>query len=190
MTIINITEKTKTEALTIARNAIKTYLKTNSIPEINISNPQLNQTAGVFVTLKHRGQLRGCIGKIEANQPLYRLIQIMAVAAAFHDPRFPPLTVDELKSIKIEISLLTPKKKINDWRTIRLGIDGVIIENGGRCGVFLPQVATETSWSLNQFLAKLCSEKAGLSEDCYLDPNTNIYIFQTIQFSEDNLKRS
>ncbi len=108
----------------------------------------------------------------------------MALAAAFDDPRFPPLSEDELKEIKIEISIMTPRQKIDDWKKIELGKHGVVIQNGPRSGTFLPQVATETGWSLEEFLGQLCTQKTGLPEDCYKDPKTNIYTFEVQIFEE------
>ena len=102
----------------------------------------------------------------------------MAVAAATQDPRFLAVTAEEFKEIKIEISVMTPKRKIADWRKIQLGRQGVVVEKGGRSGTFLPQVAEETGWDLEEFLGQLCSQKAGLPADCYQDPETNLYVFE------------
>ncbi|MDD5356153.1 MAG: TIGR00296 family protein, partial [Candidatus Omnitrophica bacterium] len=114
-----------------------------------------------------------------------KVIAQMAIEAATGDPRFKPVTKNELEDIDIEISVLTEPQLINDWRKIRLGIDGVIVEKGFTKGVFLPQVATETGWSLEDFLGELCSQKARLPRDAYKDPQTQIYTFQAYVFSED-----
>jgi AmmeMemoRadiSam system protein A len=181
----DLNQDAQKEALTIARQTLEEYLNSGEILEINPKSQALLQKLGAFVTLKKNGQLRGCIGSFEPNEPLYQTIQKMAIAAATQDLRFPPVTSDELKDIKIEISVLSPRKKINDWKEIRLGKDGVVIQKGNRSGTFLPQVATETGWNLEEFLSQLCSQKAGLPSNCYKDTDTNIYIFQAQVFEEE-----
>jgi len=172
------------EALAIARQTLKEYLVSQKIPQIKPKNKALEKKLGAFVTLEKNGQLRGCIGQFEPDQPLYQVIQQMAVAAAVQDHRFSPVTADELDQLTIEISVMRPKKKISDWRKINLGVNGVVIEKEGRSGTFLPQVATDTGWSREEFLSQLCSQKAGLPPDCYKDPKTTIYTFQAQVFKE------
>ncbi len=176
------------EALRIARKTLESIFKGLSYQPKIKDKQLLTQGPGVFVTLKKQGDLRGCIGIFESKDYLYQTIQKMTLESAFNDPRFFPLKKEELKEINIEISILTTPKKINDWRKIRLGIDGVIVECGFQRGVFLPQVAKETGWSLEEFLSHLCLEKAGLSPDCYLKRETNIYIFQVQEFSESDFR--
>ena len=148
--------------------------------------PAFDQTNGVFVTLKENGQLRGCIGQIIGREPLRESIPAMARAAAFEDPRFPPLRAEELDQIEIEISLLSQPRLVKDWREIKLGRDGVIVRGYGRSGVFLPQVAAETGWNREEFLHHLCQEKAGLPGNCYQDPAVQLYAFQAQVFGERN----
>jgi AmmeMemoRadiSam system protein B/AmmeMemoRadiSam system protein A len=179
-----LNKKRQEELLTIARGTLESYLKNKKIPEIEVDDPALQEKLGAFVTLTKNGQLRGCIGEFEPEKPLYQVVQDKTIDAAFHDPRFSPLTYKELKEIEIEISILSPKKKIDDWKKIKLGEDGVIIKQGLRGGTFLPQVAEETGWDLETFLSQLCSHKAGLSPDCYQDPQTEIYVFQAQVFKE------
>ena len=121
---------------------------------------------------------------MHARMPLYKAVLEMAVAAAFEDPRFPPVQKEELDNIKIEISVLSPMEKIYDYKMIRMGIDGVWIKKGFRSGVYLPQVATDTGWDRETFLKSLCSSKAGLPSDAYKDPDAEIYIYQVEKFSE------
>ena len=175
----------KKRLLEIARQTITEYVANGKIPDFKEDDPQLNIKSGAFVTLHKKGDLRGCIGIFSSNEPIYKTISKMAIESATQDPRFRPVTKEELDKIKIEISVLTEPKLIDDWKKIRLGIDGVIIKNGSRQGVFLPQVATETGWDLETFLAQLCWQKAGLPQDCYKDPKTQIYTFQAIIFSEE-----
>lgn len=180
-----LNKKQQEELLQIARQTLESYLKDKKIPEISIKDEQLNQKLGAFVTLRKNGQLRGCIGEFEPRKPLYRVVQDKAIDAALHDPRFSPVSYKELKDIKIEISVLSPQQKIDDWQKIKLGKHGVVIRKGLRGGTFLPQVAEETGWDLETFLANLCSHKAGLSPDCYKDPSVKIFVFTAQVFSEE-----
>ncbi len=108
----------------------------------------------------------------------------MAVSAAVKDYRFTPVKLDELDDISIEISILTPLKRIDNIDEIVLGRDGVYVKKGFHTGVYLPQIATETGWSKEEFLRSLCSHKAGLLPNAYLDKDTKLYIFQVIKFEE------
>ncbi len=171
--------------LEIARKTLESFLKDGKMPEFQIGSKELNQKLGVFVTLRKDGHLRGCIGEFEPKEPLYKLVQAKAIDAAVNDPRFQPLQYDELDSIKIEISVLSPREKIDDWRKIELGKHGVMIKKGLRGGTFLPQVADETGWDLEEFLSHLCQSKAGLPSDCYKDPDTEIFIYTAQVFEEE-----
>jgi AmmeMemoRadiSam system protein A len=136
----------------------------------------LSQERGAFVTLHKNGSLRGCIGYIVPVAPLHETVKQMAVAAAFDDPRFPPLSEEELKNINIEISALTPLKKINDINEIQVGKHGILIKKGFASGVLLPQVATDYNWDRLTFIEQTCM-KAGLTENCWREKDTEIYIF-------------
>ncbi|MFH1890393.1 MAG: AmmeMemoRadiSam system protein B [Candidatus Kuenenbacteria bacterium] len=140
--------------------------------------PMFSQKRGVFVTLNINHSLRGCIGIIEPIQPLAQAIINMAESAAFNDPRFQPLAKEEFKNVTIEISVLTPPKKIDNIQKIELGKHGVIIRQGLNSGVFLPQVAIDTGWSLEEFLNHLCQDKADLSQNCWQNPSVEIYTFE------------
>jgi len=172
------------QLLEIARQTLESYLKNKKIPEFNIKDDVLNQKLGVFVTLRKNGELRGCIGEFEPKIPLYRVVQEKAIDAALHDPRFYPIEYNELKDINIEISVLSPKVKVDDWKKIELGKQGVVVIKGSRGGTFLPQVASETGWDLETFLTNLCNQKAGLQTNCYKDPNVAIYVFTAQVFEE------
>lgn len=180
-----LSEEEKQEALKIARKTLEEYLKNGKIPNLTSDLPGLLKPLGCFVTLRKHGELRGCIGEFEPKDPLYKVIQRMAIAAATDDPRFPPVNFEELSEIKIEISVMTPKRKISDWQEIELGKHGVVIQKGFRSGTFLPQVATETGWSKEEFLSQLCWQKAGLPPDCYKDPEVNLYVFEAQVFEEE-----
>ncbi|MDO9573329.1 MAG: AmmeMemoRadiSam system protein B [Candidatus Omnitrophota bacterium] len=174
--------------LEIARASINTYLQTGKKMEFSETDPVLKQEMGAFVTLDKHGELRGCIGNLTANQPLYLTIRDMAVEAAVHDPRFSALTLLELKDIDIEISALSPLKRVDSAERIELGKHGVFLRKGYQSGVFLPQVATETGWSKEEFLNNLCAQKAGLAPDAWKDKSTELYIFEAEVFSESKIK--
>jgi len=170
--------------LEIARNSISTYLQTGKKMELSESDPVLKKEMGAFVTLNKHGELRGCIGNLSASGPLYLTVRDMAVEASIDDPRFSALTLSELKDIEIEISVLSPLKRVDSAEKIELGKHGVLVRKGYHSGVFLPQVATETGWSKEEFLNTLCTQKAGLSPDAWKDKDTELYIFEAEVFSE------
>ncbi|MGC9336552.1 MAG: AmmeMemoRadiSam system protein B [Candidatus Cloacimonadia bacterium] len=172
--------------LNLARGSIEYYLENKKL--LPLEKPEseiLNEKRAVFVTLNKNHNLRGCIGQLIAQMPLYQAVAEMAVAAAFSDPRFNPVKESELKDISIEISVLTPMKRVKSIDEIKMGRDGVYIKKGARSGVFLPQVAEETGWDKQTFLENLCMHKAFLPKDAYLDEDTELYIFQVEKFAED-----
>jgi AmmeMemoRadiSam system protein A len=136
-----------------------------------------------FVTIKKKGDLRGCIGHIIAVEPLWKTVQLMAIAASTEDPRFNPVTRDELSSLDLEISVLSPIVKVKDLTEIEVGKDGLIISRGYYRGLLLPQVATEYNWDRTTFLEQTC-RKAGLPTNAYKDPETVIEKFTAIVFGE------
>ena len=174
--------------LEIARKSIQEYLSTGKKMEVTETDPVLLKEMGAFVTLHKHGELRGCIGNLIGQQPLYLTVRDMAVEAAVDDPRFSPVTLQELKDIEIEISALSPLKRIESADEIKMGIHGVLLRRGFNSGVFLPQVATETGWSKEEFLSNLCSHKAGLPALAWKDKSTEIYIFTAEVFSEKEIQ--
>jgi len=170
--------------LKLARDTIEKYITQGIILKYENKDPVLSEKCGAFVTIHNKGQLRGCIGMIEGVQELYKTIIEMAIESSTGDPRFSSVPPDELNEIDIEISVLTPPKKIRSIDEIQIGKHGVIIKKGLRSGVFLPQVATETGWDKKTFLEQLCMGKAGLPKDAYLDKDTDIYIFEAEVFGE------
>ncbi len=137
--------------------------------------PELHKPYGAFVTLKQQGCLRGCIGRIVSDIPLYLLVQEMARAAALYDNRFPPVSVEDLPHLTYEITVLSTLREIKSIDEIELGKHGIIIEAKGRSGVFLPQVATETGWSLEEFLGHCSRDKAGLGWDGWKKARISIF---------------
>jgi len=172
---VNLTEEEKAQLKKMARDAIEGVLfgkkeEKQTIPET------LKEKMGVFVTLKKKGNLRGCIGYLRGVMPLYRAVKDIAIQSAFHDPRFNPVDRSEWNDIEIEISVLSPMKKIKDISEIKVGVHGLYIEKGIYSGLLLPQVATEYNWDTITFLQQTCY-KAGLPEDAWKSKDTNIYIF-------------
>jgi AmmeMemoRadiSam system protein A len=170
------TEEEKTLLRRLARQAIEYRLNGQPQAAPEGETALLKEKRGAFVTLKRKGQLRGCIGYTRAVKPLSRTIMEMAQAAAFEDPRFPPLTRKELADLDIEISVLTPFRQVRDVAEIEVGKHGLFMERGGRSGLLLPQVATEYRWDRQTFLEHTCL-KAGLPRDAWKDPETRIYVF-------------
>ncbi len=141
----------------------------------------LEEKCGAFVTIKNRGSLRGCIGYVRGYLPLHETIRQMAVQAAFHDPRFQPVTKDEWADCGFEISVLTPMKKIASVDEIEVGVHGLYMEKGVHSGLLLPQVATEQGWDRTQFLEYTCC-KAGLPKDAWKSKDVDMYIFSADVF--------
>jgi len=174
--------KDKNVLLSMARNAIKKQL---GLPfeRIISTSEQLKGKNGCFITLKENDNLRGCIGFMTGFKPLYETVPTLAVEAAFKDPRFNTLKPEEINKIKIEISILSPLKKIESLEEFTLGKDGIIISQGFHQAVFLPQVATETGWSKRKFLEALC-KKANLDLEAYKSPLSHFEIFTAEVFGE------
>jgi AmmeMemoRadiSam system protein A len=149
--------------LRLAREAIEAHV---GIRPAHVAGEAavLGTSGGAFVTLHNRGSLRGCIGHIESNEPIGRVIPRCAVAAAASDPRFPPITAAELHEIDIEISLLGPLEPIGGAADVIIGCHGLVVEQGWQRGLLLPQVATEWEWDAETFIAQTC-HKAGLPRD-------------------------
>ncbi|HTY00531.1 MAG TPA: AmmeMemoRadiSam system protein A [Bacteroidota bacterium] len=169
--------------LGIARNAIARDL---GLPHEKYTHPTtgpLAGGAGAFVTLHMRGRLRGCIGYIESPEALAEVVRKAAGKAAFHDPRFPPVTSREFHQIAIEISVLTPPALVKDVSLIEIGRDGLIVELGLARGLLLPQVAIEQGWDRLEFVENACA-KAGLPGDAWMDPAARLYTFHAEVFSE------
>ncbi|MBN3040981.1 MAG: AmmeMemoRadiSam system protein A, partial [Candidatus Omnitrophica bacterium] len=171
----------------LARQTMTRYIIDKKIDKVEIDDPVLNEIMGVFVTLHKNHQLRGCIGNIVGRKPLYKGVIDMAIASSTQDPRFRPVTKDELDDIDMEISVLSPLKKISDPNDIILGKHGVLVKDLFRSGVYLPQVATDTGWGLEQFMNSLCSEKAGMEPDAWKKGKCEIFIYTAEVFGEKDL---
>ena len=184
-----ISSEDRKKLLALARDAIEKSLVRQDFKADPYLIKKFSNAQGAFVTLKEMGELRGCIGYPEPVLPLWQAIFKAAVAAAFDDPRFPQVIGEEMKDIKIEISVLTVPKLIeasspDDYlREIKIGRDGLIIRYRGFSGLLLPQVAPEQGWNAEQFLNGLC-EKAGLPPGTWRNPRCEIYAFQAEVFGE------
>lgn len=165
--------------LALARDSIATAFDGRQ-PEM--PSLQDNIRCGAFVTLRIDGDLRGCIGRMHSNDLLPVTIAEMARAAAFEDPRFPPLSPDELDRIEIEITLLSPLRPVRP-EEVQPGVHGILISAYGRSGVLLPQVAIEYGWDRETFLSQVC-RKAGLPPDTWRSDAAQLYAFEGLIFSE------
>ena len=156
--------------LNIARSTVEAYVRRGERPEFDPAEERLRDPSGVFVTLTKGGQLRGCIGTFEADRPMYVTVRDMAIQAATHDPRFPAVTEGELADLHVEVSVLSPRRAIEDPGAVEVGTHGLYITKGYNRGVLLPQVASERGWSRETFLEHVCL-KAGLPSGAWQDPD-------------------
>ena len=177
----------KQALLTVARDTVEAVITGGQIPEPQSDDAELNAHCGCFVTLKNHGQLRGCIGQFTSESPLIELVVQMTKASCTGDPRFfaNPIKPRELKELDIEISVLSPLKRTDDPLSLQLGVDGIYIKKGRASGCFLPQVATGTGWSKEEFLSYCCAHKAGLAADAWRDPETEVYLFTADVFGAE-----
>lgn len=180
-----LSQEQRSQLLTIAREAIAVVLDGRR-PEIDPAqfDEVLRKPAGAFVSLHDKsGDLRGCIGSIVPVEPLCQAVASSAVNAAFRDPRFFPLSKEELAQVDLEISVMGPIEVVNDTAEIEVGRDGLIITKGRNSGLLLPQVATDLGWDLETFLNHTC-QKAGLAPHAWRSPGTRIERFSAEVFSE------
>lgn len=182
-----LTDGEKKILLKLARETITSWVRDGRKPPPPKIEGNLGVETGAFVTLHKKGELRGCIGHMIGETPLIETIQNMAVAAATEDPRFDKVTSSELDDIDIEISVLSPMKRITDVKEIEVGRHGILLGKGWARGVLLPQVATEQGWDRDTFLTHTCY-KAGLPGDTWKDPETIIEIFSAQIFGERSMK--
>ncbi len=182
---MELTQEEKTTLLDIVKKTVAAKVNDEDIPKFTVNSETLKEKRGAFVTLKKSGHLRGCIGYIKAVRPLWETVQEMAVAAAFHDPRFPSLKPDEIRDLTFEVSVLSTLKRIQDINEIEVGKHGLYIVNNYKSGLLLPQVAVEHEWDRESFLKETCY-KAGLQAQAWKDKETQIYIFSADYFGDIN----
>jgi AmmeMemoRadiSam system protein B/AmmeMemoRadiSam system protein A len=177
-----LTASDKIGLLSLARHCIAKELKSDE-PDLGLEiTAPMQEIMGAFVTLHKHGKLRGCIGEIFPRRELYEAVAEQSVNAAFHDPRFPGLRADELDEVDIEISALTTPHRVNSYEDIQIGKHGIVLYKGSRSAVFLPQVAPEQRWGLEETLRHL-SMKAGLGPDDW-ESGCEFHVFEAIVFGE------
>jgi AmmeMemoRadiSam system protein A len=169
--------------LKLARDTISEYLRNGQLLAFLPEEEWMLHPAGVFVTLRKEGDLRGCIGHMQADRPLYRCVQEMAISAAISDFRFPPMQKGELDQVEIEISILSPISPVEDVEAITVGKHGLMIDYLGRRGVLLPYVPVRLGWDRQEFLSNVCL-KAGLPADAWKNSSAKLYSFTTLEFGE------
>ena len=177
-----ITKEEEKKLLNLSRASLMAKLRGTCLVKDSEQAGILNEKCGVFVTLKKEGKLRGCVGRFNPPAPLFQTIQDMAIAAATQDSRFSPVTAEELDKIDIEISVLTPLKKIDSIDQFELGKQGIYIKKGYNSGTFLPQVAVETGWTREEFLGHCSRDKAGIGWDGW--KQAELYTYEAIIFGE------
>lgn len=193
---VRLTSCQRHDLLTLARETITCFLTTGEIPDYVPGDPALLRPAAVFVTLRLRpdlygpewpdnpdiGPLRGCIGQLEAERPLYRAVQEAAVRAATIDPRFPPVRLTEVPELTIEISVLSPLKPVRDIEEIIIGMHGLVVSGRGRRGLLLPDVPLLFNWGACDFVRATC-HKAGLPDSAW-PGSAKLMSFTTEKISE------
>ncbi len=181
----DLTETQKIVLLRLARKIVEAAVRGQPIGTFESEDPLFNEKRGCFVTIHNHGQLRGCIGQFQPSQSLLKTIREMAIAAT-RDSRFAsnPVTPRELAQLDIEISVLSPLEKTDNPMALTLGRHGIYIKKGYHAGCFLPQVATETGWSTEEFLGNCCAGKAGLPYDAWKKSDTEVFLFTADVFGE------
>jgi AmmeMemoRadiSam system protein A len=179
--MLNVEEKRA--LLDLARKTLESYLTNKTTPRCQLVSGALAERKGAFVTLHNGAELRGCIGQLSPETGLNQVVQHCVISAAVEDTRFLPVTKEELAELTIEISVLTPFRRIQQIEEIEIGRHGLYIVQGYFRGLLLPQVASEYGWDRTTFLKQAC-RKSGLPESAWQDPRTAIHIFEAEVFSE------
>jgi hypothetical protein len=180
----SLSQSDKDYLLKLTRQTITEYVRDGTTPEVDPSklSDALKTHCGAFVTLNKDHQLRGCIGRFEPNEPLWKVVQKMAIAAATQDYRFTRVQPGELPKLTIEISVLTPLKRIKSADEFILGKQGIYMKKGNASGTFLPQVAESTGWSKEEFLGHCAQDKAGIGWNGW--KTAELYTYEALVFGE------
>jgi len=179
----SLTDAQRQALLALARQAIRERVRGVRRNTPLPADPALQAPGAPFVTLTRDGELRGCIGFIEAVRPLAEAVAHCAVSAAVGDPRFPAVTIEELPHLRIEISVLSPMQPVEDPAAVTVGLHGLLVSHGGHQGLLLPQVATELGWDRQTFLRQTCL-KAGLPADAW-QRGARLQVFTVDHFTDD-----
>jgi AmmeMemoRadiSam system protein A len=180
--MFQLTESDQILLLQVARQAVESYVLSQPFSVSEITSGNLTESCGIFVSIHKHGELRGCIGNPHGTGPLYRSVGECAISAAVGDPRFVPVTGDELPLIEFEISVLSPMRRVVNISEIEIGKHGLLVSKRGYHGLLLPQVATAYGWDRETFLRETC-RKAGLRYDEWKDGAT-IHLFDAFVFDE------
>jgi len=181
---ITLNDDEKRQLLLLAHRSVENAVRSRSLlASAPTGNQALDQERGAFVTLEEAGELRGCIGYTMPIKPLYETIADTAALAAIQDPRFQPVTEPELPKLQYEISVLSPLTRVLDVQQIEVGRHGLLVKNGERVGLLLPQVPAEQHWDRTTFLNQTCV-KAGMMPDCWKDDDTDIFRFTALVFND------
>ena len=177
------------QLLSIARHAIEGAVTDGGLFELDATAmaPSTREHAATFVSLHEGGKLRGCIGLMRFEFPMWMNVRDAAVAAALEDTRFLPVAASELPYLEIEISVLEPPVRLPNPADFRVGRQGIVVERGSRRGLMLPQVASEMGWGADQMLDAVC-RKAALPGDAWRDPETRLFVFESYCFAEASIR--
>lgn len=167
-----------------ARQVIEYAIRNADVTGVQPPAESARSFGGVFVTLKKLGRLRGCMGTLDAFQPLVEAVRHAAETAALKDPRFPPVALAELPELSVEVSILSEPWPMRTLDDLQIGTHGIVVSRGTQRGLFLPQVAREHRLDKNTFLTRCCAEKAGLPPDAWRDPDTEVLLFTAEIFNE------
>jgi AmmeMemoRadiSam system protein B/AmmeMemoRadiSam system protein A len=175
----------KKALLDISKETLHRFVRKGAVPQVDTADLplRLKNRLGAFVTLRKNGELRGCIGQFNPHEQLWKLVQDMTIASASRDTRFSPVVTEELKDITIEISVLSPLKKITSPDEIVLGRHGIYIRQGASSGTYLPQVASETGWTLEEFLGHCSRDKAGIGWEGW--KTADLYTYEALILEEE-----
>ncbi len=180
-----LTDVERSRIIRLARDTVVAAVRGESLPEVN-ADGALAEPGAVFVTLRRGGELRGCIGHIHATEPLWVSARNMARSAAIGDPRFPAVTLDEVPHLHIDVSILSPHRRISREDEVIPGTHGLYVRRGKASGLLLPQVASDRGWSAREFLEQTCV-KARLPLDAWQKPDSEVSTFTAEVFGESPL---
>lgn len=182
---VSLSPEAREKLLALARRSAEQFLTSETFPAFHTDDPAMLQPLGAYVTYEKEDMLRGCLGRLEADRPVYLSVQFAAAAAAVADSRFRPITPEELKTLTIEITLLHPMREVDGPEEIRIGRHGVLMRVGADDrALYLPQVAVQQGWNLEETLANLCL-KADLPEDAWQAENARFWVFEGEWFGEE-----